>query len=280
MTVHAAECSFRGADGALLRFDVHETVAAARGVCVTVHGLGEHFGKYAEWITYALERGYHVSGYDQRGHGRTRGPRGDFAFADLSSDLARFVAVSADRFPDLPLFVLAHSLGALVALSYAGGPVHPRVAGMALSGPPLALARESPRWMRTGVRALARIAPRLPLPRGTDPDRLTRDPERAAALRADPLFHTVMTPRAMIDVDAAMRVIRTTPESVRLPLLFLVARADAVVSGADVVAYAHFVASRDVTVEQLPGAYHEVLNDFGRRAVFDRICDWFDARAG
>ncbi|SDS42717.1 Serine aminopeptidase, S33 [Paenibacillaceae bacterium GAS479] len=51
-----------------------QSIKAAVGI---VHGLGEHSGAYdhvAEWFT---ERGYAVFGFDQRGHGRTEGSRGD-----------------------------------------------------------------------------------------------------------------------------------------------------------------------------------------------------------
>lgn len=280
MTLRAEACYFRGADGALVHFDTVDAGPGARGVCLTVHGLGEHLGKYVEWMEHAARRSYHATACDLRGHGRTRGRRGDFEFDALVADLRQFVSVTADLHPDRPVFILGHSLGALVALAYAGGEVHPAVRGMALSGPPIVLAGRIPMWYQGGVRLLARVAPRIPLPRGTDFSRLTRDHDRAADFRRDPLIHRVITPRAMIEISAAMQAVRAAPEKVRLPLLFLVARADAIISGGDVLAYAHFVASGDVSIEQFPGAYHELLNDLGRRAVFETVCDWFDARAG
>lgn len=280
MILRTSECWLRGADGALVRFDNRAAGPVARGVCVTVHGMGEHLGKYAEWIAFALERGYHATGHDQRGHGRTPGRRGDFVFDDLVDDLARCVGVSADLYPGLPVFVLAHSLGGLVALAYAARGPHPMLAGMAVSGPLLSLAEPVPAWFGWGVRGLARVAPRMPLPRRSDPERLTRDPERVAAMREDALRHRRITPRALLQMETAMETVRRRPEEVDVPLLFLVARADTVVSGADALAFASFVASSDVTVEQYPGAYHELLNDLGRRHVFERVCRWFDERCG
>ncbi len=280
MILRTAECWLRGADGALVHYDNREAEPDAHGVCVTVHGMGEHMGKYAEWIEFAMGRGYHATGHDQRGHGRTPGRRGDFTFDDLVDDLGRCVGVSADLYPGLPVFVLAHSLGGLVALAYAGRRPHGALAGMAVSGPLLAFAERVPGWLDWGVRSLARVAPRMPLPRRSDPERLTRDPERIAAMRRDALRHRRITPRALLEVQGAMMRVRTTPEKVGVPLLFLVARADAVVSGADALAYASFVSSTDVTVEQYPGAYHELMNDLGRKAVFKRVCDWYDERCG
>lgn len=279
MTLRAEACYFRGADRALVHFDARDA-ERARGACLTLHGLGEHLGRYDEWMEYAVGRGYHVCAYDQRGHGRTRGRRGDFDFEDLVQDLTRFVAVAADRYRGDPLFILGHSLGALVALSYAGGEVHPAVRGLVLSGTPIVFAGRIPSWYEGGVRLLARAAPRFPLPRNTDFARLTRDLERVEDFRRDPLIHRRTTPRAMIGIARAMEAVRTAPDKVTLPLLFLVARADSVVSGGDVLAYAHFVASGDVTIEQFPGAYHGLLNDLGRRSVFDRVCGWFDAHEG
>lgn len=280
MILRTSECWLRGADGALVHYDSREAGPGARGVCVTVHGMGEHLGKYEQWIAFAMGRGYHATGHDQRGHGRTPGRRGDFAFDDLVDDLARCVGVSADLYSGLPVFVLAHSLGGLVALAYAGQRPHQALAGMAVSGPLLALAERVPAWVGLGVRSLAWVAPRMPLPRRSVPERLTRDPERIAAMRQDALRHRRITPRALLEVQSAMEQVRTTPEKVEIPLLFLVARADAVVSGADALAYASFVSSSDVTVEQFPGAYHELMNDLGRKAVFKRICDWYDERCG
>lgn len=280
MTLRAAEYYFRGVEGALVHFDAYDAGDDARGVCITLHGLGENLEKYREWTQFVVGRGYHVTSYDQRGHGLTRGRRGHFDFSDLVGDLERFVAVSADRYEGLPLFILAHSLGGLVALKYAAGETHPALTGMALSGPPLALARQTSRWYTLVVRGLDRIAPWFPMRRATDPRRLTRDPERLEAFRDDPHFHRSITPRAMVSISEAMEEVRSTPEAVTLPLLFLVARADVVVSASDILAYAHFVASKDASIEQFAGAYHELLNDLGRRAVFEQVCDWFDERAG
>ncbi|HZD78554.1 MAG TPA: alpha/beta fold hydrolase, partial [Actinomycetota bacterium] len=147
MILRTSECWLRGADGALLHFDNREAGPVGRGVCILVHGMGEHLGKYEEWIGYALERGYHATGYDQRGHGRTPGQRGDFVFDDLVDDLGRCVGVSADLYPGMPIFVLGHSLGALVALAYAGSGPHEALSGMALSGPLLAFAERVPIWL-------------------------------------------------------------------------------------------------------------------------------------
>lgn len=282
MTLRAESCWFRGVGGALLSFDVRDAGDDARGTCVIVHGLGEHGGKYAEWFEAAVARGYHIAAYDQRGHGRTPGRRGDYVFDDLVGDLERFLGVARDRYPDLPLFVVAHSLGALVALRLAGSleGVEDGIRGVVLSSPPIALADGRPGWARWGIRLLSRIAPGLPLPRGSDPTRLTRDPDRIEAILGDPNYHRVMTPRAMVSTEEAMLALRRDPPRIPVPALVLVAEEDRVADPAATMAWARELEGDDVTLERIPGGYHEILNDLGRETAYLRILHWCDARSG
>jgi lysophospholipase len=284
VTLTAERLWFRGADGALLHFDARDAApidlfsATGRGAFVTLHGLGEHLGKYDEWAEHAAARGWHVMLYDQRGHGRTRGRRGHYRFDDLVDDLSRFVGVTADRYPDVPIFLVGHSLGALVALHYTRGEIHPAVRGLVLSGPPISLVARVPGWYRWIVRSLLPVAPGFPLRRRTRVH--TRDTERAATIAGDPLGHRAVTPRALAGTAAAIESLRAAPDSVRIPLLVLIGSQDAIVHGGETAAFFHNVASRDVTIERLPDALHEVLQEIGRDKLFHRICDWCEARAG
>lgn len=279
MTLVAERCWFRAADGALVHFDARDAEPVARGTCLTVHGLGEHLGKYAEWFDFATAAGWNVTAFDLRGHGHSPGRRGDFEFEDLVADLARFVAVTQDRYPDRPVFVVAHSLGALVAIRHAATAEDPGVEGLALSSPPLRIVRQYPKWYRWTVQALGRIAPGIPLPRGTDPARLTRDPERVAAIRSDPLAGRVWSPRAMLSTERAIEAILAEPERVRLPVLVLVAEQDAIARPEGAREWSRDVGSGDVTIGKVAGAYHEILNDLGRESAYRRILDWCEARA-
>lgn len=277
MTLRAAECFFRAADGALIHFDVKGAGPDARGVILFVHGLGEHFSKYDEWLAYAVRRGYHVAAHDQRGHGRTPGKRGDFAFEDLVNDLGRFVEVVGDRWPGRPVFVVAHSLGALVALRWAAAGTPTSVRGAVLSSPPLQIAEDVSWWKRRLFLTLARTAPRLSLPRRSVVEKLTGDPERITAWRGDPLRHGRITPRAIVGIGEAMEAVRDAPLEVTLPLLVLVAPEDAVADAEAALAWAA-ESGADVSVVDLPEARHEILNDVDREAAYERICDWCDAR--
>lgn len=91
-----------------------------RGMVVILHSLGEHSGRYSVIANRVCKAGFGVYRFDLRGHGRSDGPRGDVQdFRDYLSDTDRIVEQIRKDFPVLPLFLLGHGMGALVAVSYA-----------------------------------------------------------------------------------------------------------------------------------------------------------------
>src|SRR5260221_6617084 len=52
---------------------------AAVGVVCLVHGLGEHSSRYAHVAAALGAAGYVTLAFDQRGHGKSQGARGDVA---------------------------------------------------------------------------------------------------------------------------------------------------------------------------------------------------------
>lgn len=112
-----------------------------RGCVYVLHGMLEHAGRYAPLAEYLTGRGYAVFSHDHRGHGRTASPDGgavDVAHvADsggdrlLVKDAEACIAAVTKEYSDVPLFVLGHSLGSLVARSVAM-----RAQRLALKGAP------------------------------------------------------------------------------------------------------------------------------------------------
>src|SRR5512140_1946473 len=112
------------------------TPPSARASVAVLHGGGDHSGRYPG-ITSALVRaGYQVALLDFRGHGQSDGRRWYIdTFADYLSDLDAFVAkLSQDGVARDQLFVVAHSMGALIA-AYWGLTRGRHVSGFVFSSP-------------------------------------------------------------------------------------------------------------------------------------------------
>jgi len=106
-----------------------------KAIVIIVHGLCEHQGRYDYVVKRFNEFGYGVYRFDNRGHGKSGGEPGyidDFIYfiddADLIVELAR------KEYPNLPIFMLGHSMGGFIAAGY-GSKYPDKLRGQIFSGP-------------------------------------------------------------------------------------------------------------------------------------------------
>ena len=133
ITKHGERSYFAGWAGLDLHFNVWWPVSPPKAAAILIHGYAEHHLRYKYIIDRLTESGICVYAYDQRGHGRSEGMRGDVVrFKDLVYDLATLVEYSKEHSPGLKIFLIAHSLGASVAASF--GATHPELGGIITTG--------------------------------------------------------------------------------------------------------------------------------------------------
>src|SRR5512136_567634 len=114
------EDHFTTPDGAGIYTQAWLPDSTPQAVILIVHGLGEHSGRYGNYVAYFVPRGYALYSFDARGHGRSSGARGYVErFDRYVEDIERRAAQARSDWPGPPLFILGHSLGSLMALSYA-----------------------------------------------------------------------------------------------------------------------------------------------------------------
>lgn len=136
---------FIGHRGVRLRYGIFRSShTVAKGTVVLLHGRNECIEKYFETIRNLNDRGLWVATYDHRGQGlsnrlMSNARRGHVRrFADYEKDLQLFLTQIVLPDTRLPFFLVAHSLGALVALS-AAPLLASRIDRMALLAPFLGL---------------------------------------------------------------------------------------------------------------------------------------------
>lgn len=272
------EAFFAGARGTRLFFQAWEP-AQPRAVVLLLHGQGEHSGRYASLAADLVGQGISLYAMDHRGHGRSEGPRGHLRrFEEILQDVDRFrVTVTSTFAAPVPVFLMGHSFGGLVALRYlqtrGGADFH----GAILSSPLLGLAVRAPAWKKLLGRGLTRVLPALSFATELDAEHLSRDPAVASAYREDPLVHGLVTPRFYTEMVAAMARARAEGEQLRLPLLFLVAGSDRIVRGDLAVELARSLPG-EVELRVYDSLYHECLNAPERDRVVRDLLAWIDAR--
>ena len=254
-----------------------EPGAPLRAVVLLVHGLGEHAGRYDDMADHLSAWGFGVRGYDHYGHGESAGARGTLtSIGRLEDDLVDVLDDTRSRLdPGVPLVLLGHSLGGLVA-AHAVATGRVRVDGLVLSSP--ALDPGLTPFQRLLLAVLPRIAPDLGLPNGLDVAALSHDAAVVAAYRADRRVHNRISPRLAQYIAWASAETRAAAPRWRVPTLLLYAGSDRLVDPKGCAAFAA-AAPRDVVESQAyPALYHEIFNEIGREAVYARLRAWLDTR--
>ena len=267
-----------------------EVPGELRGVVQLVHGLAEHGPRYARLASALNAAGFVVTGADTRGHGAsvsTEVPLGSFGSAGVGGFLDDIVAAGerlADEHPDLPLFLIGHSLGSMAAQSvlldhsarYAGAVL---IGSTTLDGL-LGVIEGLPADQRGLVAFNAGFEPR------TGFEWLSRDTAEVDAYVADPLcgFPTEdailggVLGTAERTTDPA-QLARIRPD---LPVLVMSGDRDPVggPGGSNVTALAERYREAglsDVTVRLYPEARHEILNETNRDEVTSDLVSWLVA---
>ncbi|GAA3459969.1 alpha/beta fold hydrolase [Saccharothrix longispora] len=218
----------------------------ASWLAVLVHGYGEHGGRYGHVADALVEAGALVVAADHVGHGRSDGePALITDFEGLVADVGAAIASAAS---DLPLVLVGHSMGGLVAARYAQ--LHPPAA-LVLSAPVLGT------WQGLDALALPEV-PDTPI----DPATLSRDPEVGKRYAADPLvWHGPFKRPTLEALERALDEVNYGPSLEHLPTLWLHGEADGLVPLADTRTGTDRLRGLLFEERVYPGARHEVFNE-------------------
>ncbi|WP_331552124.1 alpha/beta hydrolase [Acetobacterium sp.] len=118
------ENKFKASDGAIITTYQTPLPSRPEGILLIVHGMAEHALRYHEFADFLYEHHFMTVAHDQRGHGKTgieSGTLGFFAeengWQRVVSDVKELSLLIKKEHPDLPLFILGHSMGSVVTRS-------------------------------------------------------------------------------------------------------------------------------------------------------------------
>ena len=254
------ETALDGARGSVV---VHEWVAAEpRFVVLLAHGYGEHAGRYEHVARRLVDEGGAVYAPDHLGHGRSDGER---ALVDdgeeLSADLHRVAERARAAHPGLPVVLIGHSMGGLIATRYAQRH-RGELDALVLSGPAVGGAPELE--MLLGLDPI----PDVPI----DPAILSRDPAVGQAYADDPLvWHGPFKRPTLQALVTAVRAVAGGPDLGDVPTLWIHGAEDQLVPLAATRPAIERVKGPRFEERVYEGARHEVFNETNRDEVLDDV---------
>lgn len=280
-TMQQTEHFFRGERGFRIVYQATQPPSSARAVVVLVHGNSEHMGRYAHVVSALAARGFAVYNHDHRGHGKSEGVRGDVEdFRFFVRDLDQLVEIARGQHPGLPAFLIGHSLGGLIAFTYALE--HERkLAGLVLMSPALEFGADVSPLLKQLSGVVARALPLLPItPSHKQPESvLSRDPEVQRLFDADPLCYSGdVRARYGSQLLQAAKYARARGRNLRLPVLIQYGTADKLVSPEGAKALYKRLRSSDKRMVEWEGARHELFNELEKSRVILGVLEWLEER--
>lgn len=250
-----------------------------RAALVVVHGLAEHCGRYGNLVDHFVPRGYAVHAHDHIGHGRSDGKR---VFVERFEDLTDVLGTHVDRVrarhPAKPLFLVGHSLGALIAARFLLDRQE-TFAGAVLSGAVVKVpANISPVTVMLS-RLLSSVVPRIGLV-AVDAHGVSRDPAVVQAYIDDPLVYTGKTTARMgAEILRAIQGTMDEASRITLPLLILHGAEDTLADPGGARMLHETAGSVDKTLKIYDGLHHEIYNEPEHAQVLGDVEAWVADRS-
>ena len=101
---------------------IAEPECEPRGIVQIAHGIAEHIGRYERFMQILAQNGFIAVGNDHLGHGLSvlsdrylgffRQPGGNDA---VIADMRRLHVIMKKKYPELPYYLLGHSMGSFFA---------------------------------------------------------------------------------------------------------------------------------------------------------------------
>lgn len=280
-----------------------------KGVLQISHGMIEHMLRYEAFAEFLCDRGFVVVGNDHLGHGGSVANEEELGYFQTArdkdgaqtavADLHRLTCIIKKKYPNVPYFLLGHSMGSFFARQYC------MTYGEELDGAIImATGRQNPLAMVLGDKALATMITlqgdhyrskllndglkisfnRLFQPVETDCDWLTRDKEEIEIYRNDPLctflftlsgFQTLVDTITFIQKEENIQKI-----PVDLPLYMTSGSKDPLgeqTAGVKEIYKTYKAAGiKEIQGKIYPDARHELLHETNRLEVFEDIANWLE----
>lgn len=279
------------------------------GILQLVHGMQEFIERYDDFARFMSGNGYLVVGHDHLGHGASVADENSYGyFAEkngnkvLLADMRSLHRMMSEKYPEVPYFMLGHSMGSFLARQYICMYGH-YLNGAVISG----TAWHSGTECRGGMllcKGIARfrgwhyISKLLTFmvvgslnkkfePSRTHVDWLTRDEAVVEAYRHDERTHHFFTLNANYNLFVSLKYLTVRANLERmpksLPLLFIAGEMDPVGNFGNgvkkVFVQLQALGMTDVKCKLYPNDRHEVLNELDKGQVYKDVLEWIRQRS-
>ena len=256
--------------------------AQPRAVILAIHGGMAHAGDYVTPALWFREQGIATVSYDMCGHDGKK--RVDIpGFHSFLDDGELFLQWVKRHYPGLPIFVMGHSMGALIA-THLGLDRIPRdasIKGFILSSPYYVNAIKVPAALLKLSSVLARLFPTAKVPLESLTHVLTHDAtitKRHYEDEKDNIRATEVSFRFARSLQSAQEGLAERMPAWRYPTFAVVAGDDKLADASASEAMLKSIDRSLLAYHFYPENYHENFNELNRGKIFADILRWMEQR--
>lgn len=253
-----------------------------RAVILAIHGGMAHAGDYVTPALYFKGKGFTTVSFDMCGHDGKK--RVDIpGFEAFLADLALMLQWVKASYAGLPIFILGHSMGALIAAHLGLGRFaqERQIKGFILSSPYFVNAVKVPKILVWFSDSLAKAFPKMKVPMESLTHLLTHDPAITArhyADEKDDIRATEVTFRFAASLLGAQSALQGKLGAWTFPVFAVVAGNDKLADAKETQAMLKTIQPTLLEYHFYPENYHENLNELNREKIFGDMLVWAEKR--
>ena len=247
-----------------------------KAIIQIIHGGFEHIGRYKHLVERLMEENFLVCGNDHRGHGKSEGKRNHIkTFDEYVMDCYSLSKIIKENHPNLPIFILGHSMGSFIAQRYA---IYHQdeFSGLILSGSGTYIPH-IPVFLQIIARIMSKIYPTFKAASNLNPNDLSTDPESIADYTSDPLIDYKKASAAMgVAFIDHYKEIKSRIRDIQIPVFIQKGELDVMVLGVEELD--SDLQSKDKTLKIYRGSKHEVYTESKekRNEAFSDLVNWLN----
>lgn len=279
-----------------------------KAILQIAHGMVEYIDRYDDFANFLCSKGFLVTGNDHIGHGESINTKSDWGYFTkhngnkiLEDDVHKLTLITKQEYPDIPFFLLGHSMGSFYARQYICdyGKDVDAVIIMGTGFEPLITVKAGMLICRIvalfkGWRHRSLFVNNIAFgsynkqfePVKTRADWLTRDESVVEKYINEPKCSFMFTLNGYYNMFKGIarlhdkKLLRKIPSD--LPILFVSGQSDPVGGNGKEVQAAYqslvSVGIKNINIKLYPNDRHEILNELDKLDVYNDLYSWLDSK--
>lgn len=243
-------------------------------IIIIVHGLAEYLNRYDYVAEKFNDANLTVFRYDNRGHGLSGGERADLNdFNDFIKDADSIVEFVKKENPNIPVYMLGHSMGGFIAASY-GINYKNKINGQILSAAAAAIPDQVKGIQGHAVKLINKILPTVKIKNNLG-NVVSRDKEVVNNYKTDQNVLKKVTARFYYQfLLVGIPWLIGNLDKYEYPCLILHGGNDKIVNVNSSKNLFKKISSKEKKIKIYEGLYHEILNEKEKDIVIKDIISW------